>query len=50
LLEVIYRESAGLEGWIFKWHKWFSEGREDVYDDSQSGWLTIMKIDENAEK
>jgi hypothetical protein len=35
---------------VFRWHKRFSGGGDNVKDDKQPGCMVIMKTDENMEK
>jgi transposase len=37
LLTVAYGEYARKKSSVFKWYRWFKEGREDMQDDPRSG-------------
>jgi hypothetical protein len=50
MLQEAYRENSLSRAHVFEWHKRFSEGREDVEGDEQSGYLVMMKTDENVDK
>jgi len=34
--------------WVFKWHKRFKEGKEDVEDDPRSGRPATSRTEENV--
>ncbi|KAG8228235.1 hypothetical protein J437_LFUL004361, partial [Ladona fulva] len=50
LLQDVYGESVLSKECAFEWHKRFSEGREDIQDDSRSDHQPSRKTRENVEK
>jgi hypothetical protein len=47
MLKTVYDESTLNKSNVFKWHKRFSEGVEDVNDDERQGALVTMQMNEN---
>jgi hypothetical protein len=45
LLCEAYGESTLSKACVFEWHKIVSEGREDVEDDKQPGYIVTMKTE-----
>ena len=50
LLQEIYKDATVSRTRIFKWHKRFKEGREDVEDDPRSKRPTTSRTNENVER
>ena len=50
LLQQVYGNEAMSRCRVFKWHKRFKEGREDVEDDPRSGRPSTSKTEENVER
>jgi hypothetical protein len=50
MLRIVYGDSAMSKSNVFKWHKRFREGREDVYDDERQGAPVRKRTNENVEK
>jgi hypothetical protein len=50
MLKSVYGESAMSKSNVFKWHKRFREGREDVNDDERSGAPVTKRTDGNVSK
>jgi hypothetical protein len=50
LLREAYGENTSSGARVFKWHKKFPKGREDVKDDERPGRPVRMKTEENVEK
>ena len=50
LLTEAYGEDSMSRPHVFKWHKWFLEGRETVKDDGCPGHLCTSDITNNNEK
>ena len=49
-LERVYEEYSLSRTQVFRWHKSFLEGREQVEDESLEGRLSISKTDEKCGK
>ncbi|XP_032679236.1 protein GVQW3-like [Odontomachus brunneus] len=50
MLNDAFGESSMNKTSVYKWHKLFQEGREDVEDDERPGRLSTSTIDDNVEK
>jgi transposase len=50
MLKSVYGESTMSKSNVFKWHKRFREGREDVNDDERSGAPVTKRTDDNVAK
>jgi hypothetical protein len=50
LLTVAYGEYDMKKSSVFKWHRWFKEGLEDVQDDPRSGQPKMHRTDANVDR
>ena len=50
LLEEVYGNDAMSKTCLFKWHRRFKEGREEVEDGHRSGRPSTSRTDENVER
>jgi transposase len=48
MLKTVYGESTLSKSSVFKWHKRFREGTEDVNDDERQGAPIMKQMDENV--
>ena len=49
-LQRAYGEHSLYKGQVFRWHKSFLEGREQVEDEPRTGRLSTSKTDDNVER
>ena len=49
-LKQVYGEQCLSRAQVFRWHKLFLEGRENVEDEPRSGRPSTSKTDENVER
>ena len=45
-----YGEHSLSRAQVFRWHKFFSEGREEVEDETRAGKLSTSKTDDSVER
>jgi transposase len=50
MLKTVYGESTMSKSSVFKWHKYFKEGTEDMNDDERQGAPIMKRMDENVAK